>query len=221
MELSSGWQPLIQTVCGNKIFQRRKCEAMSKEMRADFHSGACFINVQYVYLKPTTGGCLLYAYFWQLLFILREEVSCESFYFLARQLFEFPFCNTACKMLSSICCIQKDCEEGAEVCALREIFQDDISTGSWLYNSHGLLIKSLLRFSPSGPLKRSSLQPRQPDPFRPCKRFSSLCCGNNRWNASSSSPLWNAFLCLPLAPLSLSSLFFFTPMLWKVSEKND
>lgn len=41
-----------------------------------------------------------------------------------------------------------------------------------------------------------------------CKRFSPLCCGNDCCNVSPSSPLWNAFLCLPLAPLSFARHFF-------------
>ena len=48
----------------------------------------------------------------------------------------------------------------AEVWVLKgQICQHDISTGSCLYNVRCLLIKSLLRFSPRGLLKRSSLAP--------------------------------------------------------------
>lgn len=45
---------------------------------------------------------------------------------------------------------------GAEVGILREIFQNDISADCCLFNVQRLLIKSLLRFLPSGPLLRTS-----------------------------------------------------------------
>lgn len=92
-------------------------------MRADFHSGACFINVCLFKTsnRRLSCECIFLAAF--VYFKRGGQHNWLSFHFVTQPERCYLVYKKTVKKEQSL-------NYGAEVCALREIFQDDISTSS-------------------------------------------------------------------------------------------